>query len=262
MIGVFLSCLVVGVIVGFLAGLFGIGGGLIIVPALVYLLPQAGVAPEHLMSAALGTSFATIVVTAFSSAQRHHSLGNVNVNVSKVLIPAIIISIFFAGLIISNLNAVFMEKLFALMVVYLAGRMIFSLKANPKIKPLTTQSTIIAGGVIGALSSIAGIGGGAFIVPFLNSRGLEMKQAIGTSSFCGAFLGLSGMLSFIASGWDVPMPDYSLGYVYLPALFGITATSYFTSKLGANAANVLPVPTLKKAFAVMLVCIAINMLLK
>lgn len=89
-----------------------------------------------------------------------------------------------------------------------------------------------------------------------------MKQAIGTSSFCGAFLGLSGMLSFIASGWDVPMPDYSLGYVYLPALFGITATSYFTSKLGANAANVLPVPTLKKAFAVMLVCIAINMLLK
>ncbi|VEI47653.1 permease [Actinobacillus equuli] len=96
------------------------------------------------------------------------------------------------------------------------------------------------------LSSMAGIAGGAFIVPFLNSRGFEMKRAIGTSSFCGAFLGLSGTISFIVSGWNIEMPDYSLGYVYLPALFGITLTSYFTSKLGANAANVLPVAILKK----------------
>ena len=122
---------------------------------------------------------------------------------------------------------------------------------------------VSAGAIIGALSSVAGIGGGAFIVPFLNSRGLEMKKAIGTSSFCGAFLGLSGMFSFMVSGWGVNgMPDYSLGYIYLPALVGITLTSYFTSKLGANAANVLPVPMLKKAFAVMLVLIAINMFLK
>ncbi len=90
-----------------------------------------------------------------------------------------------------------------------------------------------------------------------------MKRAIGTSSFCGAFLGLSGTISFIVSGWGLEgMPDYSLGYVYLPALFGITATSFFTSKMGASAANALPVPMLKKAFAVLLVCIAINMFLK
>ena len=262
MIEVFLSCLVLGVLVGFLAGLFGIGGGLIIVPSLVYLLPIAGVLPEHLMSAALGTSFATIVITAFSSAQRHHKLGNVDWNVSKVFIPSIMISVFLAGLVISGLDAELMTKLFAVLVVYLAGRMLFSLKKTPKIKPLTTQTTVVAGGIIGALSSIAGIGGGAFIVPFLNGRGLEMKRAIGTSSFCGAFLGLSGMFSFIASGWNVSMPAYSLGYVYLPALLGITATSYFTSKLGANAANVLPVATLKKAFAVMLVVIAVNMFFK
>lgn len=160
MIEVFLSCLVLGILVGFLAGLFGIGGGLIIVPSLVYLLPIAGVLPEYLMSAALGTSFATIVITAFSSAQRHHKLGNVDWNVSKVFIPSIMISVFLAGLVISGLNAELMAKLFAVLVVYLAGRMLFSLKKTPKIKPLTTQTTVIAGGIIGALSSIAGIGGG------------------------------------------------------------------------------------------------------
>lgn len=263
MMDVFLSCLALGTVVGFLAGLFGIGGGLIIVPSLVYLLPMAGVTQENLMSAALGTSFSTIVITAFSSAQRHHKLGNVDWNISKIFIPSIMISVFLAGLVISGLDAALMSKLFAVMVIYLAGRMIFSLKKESKIKPFTTQSTIVAGGIIGALSSVAGIGGGAFIVPFLNSRGLEMKRAIGTSSFCGALLGLSGTVSFIASGWNVAnMPEYSLGYVYLPALLGITLTSYFTSKLGANAANVLPVATLKKAFAVMLVAIAINMFLK
>ncbi|WGE50239.1 sulfite exporter TauE/SafE family protein [Actinobacillus equuli subsp. haemolyticus] len=262
MIEVFFSCLALGTIVGFLAGLFGIGGGLIIVPSLVYLLPMAGVTPENLMSVALGTSFSTIVITAFSSVQRHHKLGNVDIQVSKYFIPALMTSVFLAGLVISNLDAKLMSKIFAIMVLYLAARMLFSLKKTPQIKPLTTQSTIIAGGVIGMLSSMAGIAGGAFIVPFLNSRGFEMKRAIGTSSFCGAFLGLSGTISFIVSGWNVEMPDYSLGYVYLPALFGITLTSYFTSKLGANAANVLPVAILKKAFAVMLVAIAVNMFLK
>lgn len=260
---IILSCLLLGTIVGFLAGLFGIGGGLIIVPSLVFLLPMAGVPPEYLMSTALGTSFSTIIVTAFSSAQRHHKLGNVDVQTSKTFIPALMISVFLAGLIVSHLDAKLMSKVFAVMVLYLACRMLFSLKKAPKNKPLTVKSTLIGGGIIGTLSSMAGIAGGAFIVPFLNDRGLEMKRAIGTSSFCGAFLGLSGTISFIVSGWGLPkMPDWSLGYVYLPALIGITATSFFTSKLGANAANVLPVPMLKKGFAVLLVCIAINMFLK
>lgn len=263
MLTVFLLCILLGIAVGFLAGLFGIGGGLIIVPSLVYLLPMAGVPQEYLMSTALGTSFATIIITAFSSAQRHHKLGNVDIQTSKYFIPALMISVFLAGLVVSNLDAKVMSKVFAVMVFFLAGRMLFSLKKAPKNKPLTTTSTIVGGGIIGVLSSMAGIAGGAFIVPFLSDRGFEMKRAIGTSSFCGAFLGLSGTISFILSGWGLTgMPDFSLGYVYLPALIGITASSFFTSKLGANAANVLPVPTLKKAFALLLVCMAINMFLK
>ena len=264
MIELFLSCLVLGAGVGFLAGLFGIGGGLIIVPSLVYLFPLVNVPTEAMMSMALGTSFSTIVVTAFSAAQRHHKLGNVDWQISQYFIPALMISVFLAGLVVGNLPKALMSKIFAVMVLFLALKMIFTIKkevTNPK--PITPQSTLIAGGIIGALSSMAGIAGGAFIVPYLYGRGLEMKRAIGTSSFCGALLGVAGTFSFITSGWNVPnLPDYSIGYIYLPALVGITLTSFFTSKLGASAANVLPVPILKKAFAGLLVLLAINMFLK
>lgn len=264
MITFFLSCLVLGVVVGFLAGLFGIGGGLIIVPALVYLFPMVGVPNEYLMSMALGTSFSTIIITAFSAAQRHHKHGNVDWQISQFFIPALMISVFLAGLVVSQIPKGEMSKIFAVIVLFLASKMLFSLKKKDvQPKPITPQSTILAGTIIGALSSMAGIAGGAFIVPYLSGRGLEMKRAIGTSSFCGALLGLAATVSFMVSGWAMPnLPDYSIGYIYLPALLGITLTSFFTSKLGANAANVLPVPVLKKAFAVLLVCIAINMFLK
>ncbi|WP_298669856.1 sulfite exporter TauE/SafE family protein [uncultured Haemophilus sp.] len=259
-----LLCLLVGSVVGFLAGLFGIGGGLIIVPTLVYLLPMMGIPDQLLMSTALGTSFATIVITGFSSAQRHHKLGNIVWSAVKVLAPVIMISVFISGLFIGKLDRDVSAKIFACLVVYLAAKMVISIKKSTgKTKPLTTQASVIGGILIGMASSAAGIGGGGFIVPFLNSRGIDMKKAIGSSAFCGALLGLSGMLSFIVSGWGNPsMPDYSLGYVYLPAVLGITATSFFTSKLGATATSKLPVPTLKKGFALLLIAIAVDMFMK
>ena len=264
MLTVILLCLLVGSVVGFLAGLFGIGGGLIIVPTLVYLLPMVGVPEPLLMSTALGTSFATIVITGFSSAQRHHKLGNIVWRAVKVLAPMVMISVFISGLFIGKLDRDVSAKIFACLVVYLAAKMVISIKKNTgKTKPLTTQASVIGGILIGMASSAAGVGGGGFIVPFLNSRGIDMKKAIGSSAFCGALLGLSGMFSFMVSGWGNPaMPDYSLGYVYLPAVFGITGTSFFTSKLGATATSKLPVPTLKKGFALLLVAIAVDMFIK
>ena len=259
-----LLCLLVGSVVGFLAGLFGIGGGLIIVPTLVYLLPMVGVPEPLLMSTALGTSFATIVITGFSSAQRHHKLGNIVWSAVKVLAPMVMISVFISGLFIGKLDRDVSAKIFACLVVYLAAKMVISIKKNTvNAKPLTTLSSVIGGILIGMASSAAGIGGGGFIVPFLNSRGIDMKKSIGSSAFCGALLGLSGMLSFMVSGWGNPsMPDYSLGYIYLPAVLGITASSFFTSKLGATATSKLPVSTLKKGFALLLIAIAVDMFMK
>lgn len=264
MLLIFLGCLILGAVAGFLAGLFGIGGGMIIVPTLVWLLPKMGVADELLMSIALGTSFSTIVFTTFSAAQRHNKLGNVEWSVAKFFVPALMVAVFVSGLIVSDLPKAIMTKIFAVMVLYMAIKMVLALKPKAvETKPITTQSMLIGGGIIGGLSSLAGIAGGAFIVPFLNSRGIELKRAIGTSSFCGCLLGLAGTISFIISGWGNPnLPEYSLGYVYLPALLGVVATSIFTSKMGATMANKLPVPTLKKGFAVMLMLIALNMFLK
>ena len=256
-------CLLLGAVVGFLAGLFGIGGGLIIVPCLVYLLPMMGVPEPLLMATALGTSFATIVITGFASAQRHHKLGNVVWPAVKVLAPVIMISVFISGQFIGHLDRAIAAKIFACLVVYLAAKMVFSIKKDMDNKPLTLKSTVIGGILIGMASSAAGIGGGGFVVPFLNSRGIDMKKAIGSSAFCSMLLGLSGALSFMVVGWGNPtMPEYSLGYVYLPAVLGITLTSFFTSKLGANAVAKLPVPTLKKGFALLLIIIAIDMFIK
>ena len=260
MFSFFIICLLVGTVVGFLAGLFGIGGGLIIVPVLVYLLPMVGVPEPMLMSAALGTSFATIVVTGFSSAQRHHKLGNIVWPAVKILAPTIMVATFISGLFIGKLPKEYSSKVFACLVVYLAAKMVMSIKPKAVQKTLTTTATLIGGTLIGIASSAAGIGGGGFIVPFLNSRGIEMKQAIGSSAFCGMLLGLSGMFSFIVGGWNaIGMPEWSLGYVYLPAVLGITLTSFFTSKLGATTTSKLPVPTLKRYFALLLIVIAVNM---
>lgn len=265
MLSFILLCLLVGAVAGFFAGLFGIGGGLLIVPVLVYLLPMVGVPEPLLMSTALGTSFATIVITGFSSAQRHHKLGNVVWSAVKILAPSIMVSVFICGFFIGKLDRDISSKLFACLVVYLAVKMVLSIKpkTNKTVKPLTTQSSIIGGILIGMASSAAGIGGGGFIVPFLNSRGIDMKKAIGSSAFCGMLLGTSGMFSFMLSGWgNVAMPEYSLGYIYFPAVLCITATSFFTSKLGATATSKLPVPTLKKGFALLLITIAVDMFIR
>ena len=265
MLSFILLCLLVGAVAGFFAGLFGIGGGLMIVPVLVYLLPMVGVPESLLMSTALGTSFATIVITGFSSAQRHHKLGNVVWSAVKILAPSIMVSVFICGFFIGKLDRDISSKLFACLVVYLAVKMVLSIrpKTNKTVKLLTTQSSIIGGILIGMASSAAGIGGGGFIVPFLNSRGIDMKKAIGSSAFCGMLLGTSGMFSFMLSGWgNVAMPEYSLGYIYFPAVLCITATSFFTSKLGATATSKLPVPTLKKGFALLLITIAVDMFIR
>ena len=265
MLSFILLCLLVGAVAGFFAGLFGIGGGLLIVPVLVYLLPMVGVPEPLLMSTALGTSFATIVITGFSSAQRHHKLGNVVWSAVKILAPSIMVSVFICGFFIGKLDRDISSKLFACLVVYLAVKMVLSIKpkTNKAVKPLTTKSSIIGGILIGMASSAAGIGGGGFIVPFLNSRGIDMKKAIGSSAFCGMLLGTSGMFSFMLSGWgNAAMPEYSLGYIYFPAVLCITATSFFTSKLGATATSKLPVPTLKKGFALLLITIAVDMFIR
>lgn len=251
----------IGALVGVLAGLLGIGGGLIIVPALLFLLPKFGVSADIAMQMALATSLACIIITSGSSALNHYRVNNVDMFVVKFLIPGVILGGFGGSFVAEFIPSQYLPPVFGGIVLFLSIKMFISVNARAT-KPLPSATkTFISGTTIGTISSLAGIGGGSLMVPFLNRHGIEMRKAIGTSSFCGALLAASGMIGFILHGVGAKdLPAHSVGYVYLPALLAIACSSVLTSKLGVRLTSVLPTQVLKKCFAVLLLIIAIRML--
>ncbi|MDE1231970.1 sulfite exporter TauE/SafE family protein [Vibrio aestuarianus] len=254
--------LLLGSVVGFMAGLLGIGGGLIVVPALLFLLPIAGIAPELSMHLALATSLATIIVTSGSSALNHLKLGNVDMFVVKWLMPGVIVGGFLGSIVAELIPTQYLPKVFGVIVFFLAIQMFLSIKATTSRSMPNAWVTMLCGSAIGVVSSLAGIGGGSLSVPFLNRHGVEMRKAVGSSSVCGCVIAVSGMIGFILHGYQVDnLPQYSLGYVYLPALVAIASTSILTTRIGARYASQLPTVVLKKIFSIFLMCIAATMLL-
>ncbi|NOH81268.1 sulfite exporter TauE/SafE family protein [Vibrio sp. RE86] len=251
-----------GAVVGVMAGLLGIGGGLIVVPALLYLLPWAGIDPAISMQIALATSLSTIIATSGSSALNHFKLGNVDMYVVKWLMPGVVVGGFLGANVAEWIPATYLPKVFGVIVLLLAIQMLFSIRTKAS-KPMPGNiATVTYGAGIGVVSSLAGIGGGSLSVPFLNRHGVEMRKAVGSSSVCGCMIAISGMIGFILHGYKVEsLPSYSLGYVYLPALIAIASTSMLTTRIGAKLATSLPTPTLKKIFALFLVFVAGTMLL-
>jgi uncharacterized membrane protein YfcA len=254
------SFLMLGAIVGVLAGLLGIGGGLQVVPALVLLLPMAGINSDATIQFALATSLSTIVFTSGSSAFNHMKLGNVDFFSVQWLIPGVFIGGLMGSYIADWVPNQYLSKVFAVIVLLLALQMFFSILIVVVHSVPSRYFTIFSGVIIGSIASLAGIGGGALTVPFLSRYGIEMKKAIGTSSVCGTIIAVSGMIGFILHGTHVEnLPQYSLGYVYLPAFFCISVTSIFTTRYGARLASYLPANILKRIFAVFLIFVSIIM---
>nr|WP_162063397.1 sulfite exporter TauE/SafE family protein [Vibrio taketomensis] len=254
--------LLLGSFVGVMAGLLGIGGGLIVVPALVLLLPHAGIDPSITMNIALATSLSTIIVTSGSSALNHLKLGNVDMFVIKWLMPGVVVGGFVGANLAEWIPTAYLPKVFGVIVLGLALQMLFSIKSTTQRTMPSSAKTIGYGSGIGLVSSLAGIGGGSLSVPFLNRHGVEMRKAVGSSSVCGCVLAVSGMIGFILHGYSADnLPAFSVGYVYLPALVAIASTSMLTTRIGAKLATSLPTAALKKIFAVFLVFVAGTMLL-
>ncbi len=257
----FLACLVLGGIVGFLAGLLGIGGGLIIVPVLSFLLPWAGISPPLVMPMALATSLASIVLTSSSAAYSHYQLGHVQFSFISSLLPGILLGGFLGSVIADSIPAESLPRIFGGIVLLLAFQMLLSLKLKA-LKSLPSVSfNVFSGAGIGIISSLAGIGGGSLTVPYLNYHGVEMRKAIGCASLCGVFLAFSGMLGFIFFGLkqSEPLPVFSLGYVYLPALLGIVLTSVITTRFSAKFVSRLPSLIIKRIFAMFLLLVGTGM---
>lgn len=254
--------MLLGAFVGVMAGLLGIGGGLIVVPALLFLLPMAGIDAEISMHIALATSLASIIATSGSSALNHFKLGNVDMFVVKWLMPGVVIGGFLGANLAEWIPSQYLPKVFGAIVLLLAIQMLFSIRGTSSKQMPSSGATMIYGTGIGVVSSLAGIGGGSLSVPFLNRHGIEMRKAVGSSSVCGCMIAIAGMLGFILHGYKVEsLPAYSVGYVYLPALIAIASTSMLTTRIGARLATSLPTPTLKKIFALFLMFVAGTMLL-
>ena len=250
-----------GLAAGILAGLLGVGGGIVVVPMLVFIFAWQGVPAELIQLMALGTSLGTIVITSVASFRAHDKRGAVRWDIWRAVTPCILIGTFGGGFAAKAMPTFFLTVFFICFVYCISVQMFLDLKPKGSRHLPGALGMHGAGGVIGVVSSLVGIGGGSLSVPFMAYCNVPMHTAVGTSAAIGFPIAAAGTVSYIWNGLSVPnLPPYSLGYVNLTALAGIAAVSYFTAPLGAKLAHSLPVGKLKRFFAVFLFCIATRML--
>ncbi|WP_430457326.1 sulfite exporter TauE/SafE family protein [Rheinheimera sp.] len=253
--------LILGAVVGFVAGLLGVGGGAIMVPVLTSLFVTLNFLPEHLLHMALATSMASIILTSIASARTHQKHQAVLWPVVRLMSAGIVLGTFGATFIASMLPTLPLAIFFSCFMAYVALQLLLNIKPKPS-RGLPGALGMTATGVgIGGISALVAIGGGSLTVPFLTWCNVRVQQAIGTSAAIGLPIALSGSIGYAVAGWEqVGLPPFSLGYIYLPAVLLISAVSFFTAPLGASLAHQLPVATLKKIFALLLLGLSAKML--
>ncbi|CCQ10138.1 Protein of unknown function DUF81, type 2 [Pseudoalteromonas luteoviolacea B = ATCC 29581] len=258
-----LLCAVLGSAVGFLAGLLGIGGGLVIVPVLSVILLHFEILPaDHIVITAIATSLASILFTSTSSAIAHHKNGNVPWEIAPWVMGGVALGALISGFLASLLPETTVRIVFAVCVTFIAIKMIANGKENePTQRDLPNKGLLgVLTTLTGGISAMIGIGGGAVLVPLLTFFSVDMKKAIGCASASGIVIALFGSIGYIATGSNtLLLSDGFAGFVYLPALLGIIATSWFSAPIGAKATHHLPVGTIKKMFAVLLMITALKM---
>ncbi len=256
-----LSFLLLGSFVGFMAGLFGIGGGGIMVPVLTTLFIFQGVPIEKVVHLALGTSMASIIVTSLSSMRAHYAKDAILWPIVKVMAIGIILGTFIATFVVVNIPSIYLALFFSLFMAYVSIQMFLDKKPKPSRTLAGNGGLLLAGSGIGAISALVSIGGGSLTVPYLLWQNVDIKKAIGTSAALGFPISVVGTVGYIFNGWSVTAgEEYTFGFVYIPAVLLISATSFFTAPYGARLAHKLPVKTLKKVFALLLIALSLKML--
>jgi uncharacterized membrane protein YfcA len=255
--------LVLGAVTGFLAGLLGIGGGMLLVPFMTMLLSHEGMPSQHVLKMAVATSLATIVFTSVSSVRAHHARGAVRWDIVRLLAPGIVLGSMAGAQIAKALSASILALLFAVFVGFSGTQMFLDKKPAPTRQLPGTAGMLGAGGVIGVLASLVGAGGGFVSVPFMAWCNVKIHNAVATSAALGFPIALAGTLGYVIAGWSLhDMPAGALGYIYLPALVAISVVSVLTAPLGARAAHRMNVRQLKRAFALLLYALMVYMLYK
>jgi len=253
----------VGAGVGILAGLLGVGGGLVIVPILVFIFNHQGFTPEIIMHLALGTSMASIIFTSVSSFMAHHKHGAVEWLIFRRIVIGILAGTFLGTFFASVMSTNFLKIFFVVFLYFISIQLLFNKKPKASRELPGLFGMFCFGNIIGFLSSLVGIGGGAISVPFMVWCNVVVHRAIGTSAAIGLPIAIAGTIGYVINGWGIPeLPVYSVGYVYLPALLGIAATSVVTAPLGVKLAHSLPVDKLKRIFALLLIAVGTRMVFR
>lgn len=256
--------IILGLGTGFLAGLLGIGGGMLMVPFLTIIMSGRGIAPDLAVKMAIATSMATIIFTSIASVRAHHKRGAVRWDIVKRLAPGIVIGSFIGSLgVFALLKGAYLAIFFGLFVSFSATQMIMNKKPEATRQMPGTAGQLGAGGFIGFLSGLVGAGGGFISVPFMTWCNVSMHSAVATSAALGFPIALANVVGYVISGQTVQnLPPSSFGYIWLPALVVVATSSFLMAPLGAKAAHTLPISKLKRIFASLLYVLAAYMLFK
>lgn len=257
-----LTYLITGAVAGLLAGLLGVGGGLVIVPALAWLLARHGVPGGHLMHLAVGSSLAAIIPTAVSSLLAHQRRASVHWPVVRSLLPGILAGALGGAWLARQVSSPGLALCFGVFEILVALQLFFAVKPAAHRDLPGAAGMGVAGLIIGAVSALLGIGGGTLTTPFLLWNGIDIRRAVGTSATCGLPIALAGAAGFAWSGQAVMAGQaWSTGFIYWPAVAGIALASVPLAPLGARLAHHLPRNVLQRAFALFLLLVGVKMLL-
>jgi len=249
-----------GAFVGFLAGLLGIGGGMTLVPILSALFAAQALAPEHTVHLALGTAMASIIFTSSASVRAHHKRGAVDWNVARRLAPGMVLGALLATLASGFISQRALALAFAAIVYAGAVQMLFGGRPSVARALPAAPAMLAVGMAIGVICGLVSAGGAFLTVPFMLLCGVPVLAAIGTAAAIGIPVAVVGTVGFVASGWRVGgLPEATLGFVFLPALAALVVGSVLMAPVGARLAHRLPVATLKRIFALLLLALATRM---
>ncbi len=252
--------LALGALAGLLGGLMGIGGGLVVVPALALWFAAAGY-DAGAMHAAVGTALATIPFTLASALIAHARRGAVDVTLLTGLVPGAALGALVGALLVGRLSSGALAALFGVFLLLVALHMLLGRRPPPARQPPRWPGALAGGAVIGGIAAPMGVAGGTLTVPWLVWHNVALTRAVGTATAVGIPVALAGVAGFVYSGAGVAeRPPQSLGWVHWPAVAAIAPTAMATAPLGAWLAHTLPVVLLKRLFAAVLVVVALRML--
>ncbi len=249
-----------GLCTGLLAGLFGIGGGLVTVPVLVLLFTAHDFPKELIMIMAIATSLSAIIITATSSVYSHHRLGSVSWQKVFRLAPGIMVGAGLGALVADKIQTEILRIIFVVFLFYVGIELARGGQPKSGMSNPSRLMDFFVAILIGTLSALVGIGGGTLTVPYLAHSHYPMRNAVAISSACGLPIALAGTTSYVLLGLKITQaPDYSVGYIYMPSFLAVGFASLFTAPIGAKLAHKLPAKKLKRYFSILIFIMAVKL---